>query len=85
MDYDEIDQYVDQLFRDEDTSDSKDSFYRWMLTTEGRARSNEELWKEYNSQGSIYIQNSIRGLTCAEWILIAAIGIGLLLFMMIKA
>jgi len=85
MEHDEIDQYVDQLYREKDPSASEESLYGLLLARERRTSSNEEYWKEYNSQGVFYTQTSIRGLTCAEWLLIAAIGVGLLLFMMIKA
>ena len=85
MEHDEIDQYVDQLYREKDPSASEDSLYGLLLARERGTSSNEEYWKEYNSQGAFYTQTSIRGLTCAEWVLIAAIGVGLLLFMMIKA
>jgi len=85
MEYDEVDQYVDQLFREKDPAATDELINSLMLAWEGRLSSDEESWKEYNSQASIYTQTSIRGLTCAEWILIAAIGVGLLLFMMIKA
>jgi hypothetical protein len=85
MEYDEIDQYIDQLFREKDPSASEDLLYALWISRDARLRSNEENWKEYNSQAQIYTQSSLRGLTCAEWILIAAIGVGLLLFMMIKA
>ena len=85
MEHDEIDQYVDQLYREKDPSASEESLYSLLLTRDRRTSSKEEYWKEYNSQASVYTEISIRGLTCAEWILIAAIGVGLLLFMMIKA
>jgi hypothetical protein len=85
MKHDEIDQYVDQLYREKDPVASEESLYGLPLARERRTSSNEEYWKEYNNPGAIYTQTSIRDLTCAEWILIAAIGVGLLLFMMIKA
>ena len=85
MEYDEIDQYIDQLFREKDPAASEELINGLMLAWDERRSANEESWKQYNNQASIYTQSSIRGLTCAEWILIAAIGVGLLLFMMIKA
>jgi hypothetical protein len=85
MEYDEIDQYVDQLFREKDPAACEELHYSLMLARDGRTQTNHDSWTEYNSQSQIYAQTSIRGLTCAEWILIAAIGLGLLLFMMIKA
>lgn len=85
MEYDEIDQYVDQLYRETDPGASDELLYSLMFSSDRRTRSNEEYWKEYNSQASIYTETSIRGLTCAEWILVAAIVVGMLLFMMIKA
>ena len=85
MEYDGIDQYVDQLFREKDPAASEELHSSLMLAWDGRRSPKDESWREYNSQASIYLQTSIRGLTCAEWILIAAIGMGLLLFMMIKA
>jgi hypothetical protein len=85
MEYNEIDQYVDQLFREKDPPTGNDLISTLWASRDGRIASNEESWIEYNSQSPIYTQTSLRGLTCAEWILIAAIGVGLLLFMMIKA
>ena len=84
MEYGEIDQYVDQLFRDNDPGDGKEIRYSLLIARDGRIRSDDEYWRDYYSKERMYTQNSLRGLTCAEWILIAAIGVGLLLFMMIK-
>ena len=85
MEYDERDKYVDQLFREKDPAAADELINSLMLARDRRRSPKEESWKEYNSQTSIYTQSSMRGLTCAEWILIAAIGMGLVLLMMIKA
>jgi hypothetical protein len=85
MEYDEIDQYVDQLYRETDPGASNELLYSLMFTSDGHTRSKEDYWREYNSQTSIDTETSIRGLTCAEWIMVAAIVVGMLLFMMIKA
>ena len=84
MEYDEIDQYVDQLFRGKDPDGGKEIYYSMMIARNGRTRSEDEYWRNNYSRAQTYNQNSLRGLTCAEWILIIAIGIGLLLLMTIK-